>query len=122
LLDAADGIVIGRGRLGLEFQIEDIAFIQKYIIKRCDEAGKPAILSTQIMDSMINRLRPTRSEVSDISTAVSEGIDALILTGETGLGPYWKEATEYMARICYEAEQNQVYEVKYNLKQSYLLE
>ena len=70
------------------------------------------------MESMITRLRPTRSEVSDISTAVTDGIDCLILTGETSYGPYWKEATEYCSRICYEAEQNQKYEEKYNLKQS----
>lgn len=80
------------------------------------------ILSTEIMDSMITRLRPTRSEVADISKAISDGIDCLILTGETSFGPNWKEATEYMSKICFEAEQNQNYEVKYNIKQSILLE
>ena len=74
------------------------------------------------MDSMITRLRPTRSEVADISKAISDGIDCLILTGETSFGPNWKEATEYMSKICFEAEQNQNYEVKYNIKQSVLLE
>lgn len=85
---------------------------------------------------MITRLRPTRSEVADISKAIIEGIDCLILTGETSFGPNWKEATEYVSRICYEAEQNmrvgsgtsfqafknETYEVKYNIKQSILLE
>ena len=104
LLEEADGIVIARGQLGLEFQIEDIAFIQQYIIKRCNAVKKPCILSTEIMDSMITRLRPSRSEVADISKAISDGIDCLILTGETSFGPNWKEATEYMSRICYEAE------------------
>ena len=98
--------MIARGQLGLEFQIEDIAFIQQYIIKRCNKVKKPCILSTEIMDSMITRLRPTRSEVADISKAISDGIDCLILTGETSFGPNWKEATEYMSKICFEAEQN----------------
>lgn len=71
LLEEADGIVIARGQLGLEFQIEDIAFIQEYIIKKCNKVKKPVILSTEIMESMITRLRPTRSEVADISKAVS---------------------------------------------------
>lgn len=71
LLEEADGIVIARGQLGLEFQIEDIAFIQQYIINRCNKVKKPVILSTEIMESMITRLRPTRSEVADISKAVS---------------------------------------------------
>lgn len=74
------------------------------------------------MDSMITRLRPTRSEVADITKAISDGIDCMILTGETSYGPNWKEATEYMSKICYEAEQNQNYEMKYNIKQSILLE
>lgn len=116
LLEEADGIVIARGQLGLEFQIEDIAFIQEYIIKKCNKVKKPVILSTEIMESMITRLRPTRSEVADISKAISNGIDCLILTGETSFGPNWRETTDYMSKICYEAEQNQNYEVKYNIK------
>ena len=71
LLENSDGIVIARGQLGLEFQIEDIAFIQQYCINKCNRVLKPVILSTEIMDSMITRLRPTRSEVADITKAVS---------------------------------------------------
>jgi pyruvate kinase len=88
--------------------------------------GKPIILSTQIMDSMISRLMPTRAEVSDISNAVNnlflsttlyyqvyEGIDCCILAGETATGPFYKEACDMMSRICYEAEQHIDYERNY---------
>ena len=70
ILEAADGIIIARGYLGLDLKLEDVAFVQEYLIKQCNLAGKPVILSTQIMESMVSRLRPTRAEVSDISNAV----------------------------------------------------
>jgi len=71
ILEASDGIVIARGYLGLDLNIEDVSFVQKYLIKKCNLAGKPVILSTQIMESMVSRLRPTRAEVSDLSNAVN---------------------------------------------------
>lgn len=71
ILAVSDGVIIARGYLGLDLKLEDVAYVQKYLIKQCNLAGKPVILSTQIMESMVNRLRPTRAEVSDISNAVS---------------------------------------------------
>ena len=70
-MSESDGIIIARGYLGLDLKLEDVAYVQKYLIKKCNLAGKPVILSTQIMESMVQRLRPTRAEVSDISNAVN---------------------------------------------------
>ena len=71
ILNVSDGIIIARGYLGMDLKLEDVAYVQKYLIKKCNLAGKPVILSTQIMESMVYRKRPTRAEVSDISNAVS---------------------------------------------------
>jgi len=70
-------------------RLEDVAYVQKYMISKCNIAGKPVILSTQIMESMVSRLRPTRAEVSDISNAVYDGIDCCILSAETSIGPFY---------------------------------
>ena len=104
ILEAADGIIIARGYLGLELRQQDVAYVQKYLIYKCNIAGKPGVLQTQILESMMTRLIPTRAEVSDLSNAVSNGIDCCILSGETSQGPFYKEVTETMSRICYEAE------------------
>jgi pyruvate kinase len=103
-LAVSDGIIIARGYLGLDLKLEDVAYVQKYLIKQCNLAGKPVILSTQIMESMVTRLRPTRAEVSDISNAVYDGIDCCILSSETHTGPFYEEACMTMSKICYEAE------------------
>jgi pyruvate kinase len=71
ILEVSDGIIIARGYLGLDMKMEDLAIVQKYLIQKCNLMGKPIILSTQIMESMVTRLRPTRAEVSDISNAVN---------------------------------------------------
>ena len=114
ILEAADGIIIARGYLGLDLRLEDVAFVQKYLIDRCNMVGKPVILSTQIMESMVSRLRPTRAEVSDISNAVYEGIDCCLLSSETAVGPFFLEAIETMSKICYEAEINMKSEKNYH--------
>jgi pyruvate kinase len=72
IAEVSDGIIIARGYLGLDLKLEDVAYIQRYLITKCNFLGKPVILSTQIMESMVTRLRPTRAEVSDISNAVSD--------------------------------------------------
>jgi hypothetical protein len=77
----SDGIVIARGYLGMDLKLEDVAYVQKYLIKKCNLAGKPVILSTQIMESMVFRKRPTRAEVSDISNAVSQAILTVLNDG-----------------------------------------
>jgi len=105
ILEVSDGIIIARGYLGIVLaSLEDVVYIQKYIIKKCNLVGKPCILSTQIMESMVSRLMPSRSEVVDISNAVYDGIDALILSPETALGPFFEQATKTMSDICFEAE------------------
>lgn len=77
-------------------------------------AGKPVILSTQIMESMVTRLRPTRAEVSDISNAVYDGVDCCLLSSETQTGMFYREACQTMSMICYEAERHIDYEKNYS--------
>jgi len=93
IIEAADGIVIERGYLGMEFRLEDSAFIVKHIINKCNSVNKPVILSTQILETMQKILRPSRADVCDVANAVLSGIDCLVLTGETATGPHFKEAT-----------------------------
>jgi len=100
--------------LGLELEnIEDIVDVQKYIIKRCNLAGKPVLLSTQIMNSMIKRMRPTRAEVNDINNAIIDGIDSLILSDETAVGQFPEKVTEMLQSICNECESNIDYIKRY---------
>ena len=114
ILEVSDGIIIGRGYLGLSLdEIEDVVFVQTYIINKCNAVGKPVILQTHILESMISRLRPTRSEVCDIAHAVEEGIDAMILTAETATGPFFAEAIAHMSKIFFETEANLEYVKKY---------
>lgn len=82
----ADGIIIARGYLGLSMNLQDVVYVQKFIIKKCNAVGKPVILSTQILESMVNSLLPTKSEVTDISNSVTDGVDCLILSPETAIG------------------------------------
>ena len=88
----------------------EMAFIQHYLANLANKAGKPVLVVTQIMDSMVHQLIPTRAEASDIANAVSDGIDAIILSDETATGPFFKESCAQMSKICYEAEKNIVYE------------
>ena len=114
ILEHSDGIIIARGYLGLSLELEDVVYVQKYVIKKCNMYGKPVMLSTQIMESMMNRLMPTRAEVVDISNAVYDGIDALILSPETAIGKYYKEVTQTISHICFEAEKHINYTKRYS--------
>ena len=89
-MEASDGIVIARGYLGLSLDLEDVVYVQKFIIKKCNTAGKPVLLSTQILESMVTKLIPSRSEVVDISNAVYDGVDSLILSPETASGVFYE--------------------------------
>lgn len=104
VLDAADGIMVARGDLGVELAPEAVPIVQQELVKRAREKNKPVIVATQMLESMIEHSRPTRAEVSDISGAVFSGTDAVMLSAETASGAYPVQAVEIMDRVARQSE------------------
>ena len=113
IIDAFDAVMVARGDLGVELPLERVPLIQKEVIDKATQAGKPVIIATQILDSMTDRPIPTRAEVSDIANAILDGADALMVTGETAMGKFTERVIKVLTRVIEETESSINYQDYY---------
>lgn len=116
IIHYSDGIMVARGDLGVEIDAEKLPYLQKMIIKKCNEKYKPVITATQMLDSMMRNPRPTRAEVTDVANAIYDGTDVVMLSGETAAGKYPLEALRMMVNIAESTEEHLDYEQLMQLK------
>jgi pyruvate kinase len=118
IIAVSDGIMIARGDLGVEIPVEDVPLVQKLIIDKCNHAGKPVIVATHMLESMQINPRPTRAEVTDVSTAVQQGADVVMLSGETAAGRYPVESVRTMATIAAKTEDTIVFDQQFSVRRT----